>query len=495
MILVTFISLYTVRIVVDVLGVEDYGLYNLLVSTILIFGFLKNTLVLSVQRYLSFELGNKEQTNLKSVFSTALLIHFCLALLIFIIGETIGLYVVVEYLNIPVNRLNSSIWAYHFALITSLISIVQVPFNAVIISRENMSFYAVIAVFEVILKLITVYSLYSLDYDSLILYSFSLFLISFLVLSCYYIYTRKRFEEVRISLSFDKKILKSFLNFSGWASISSLGTLISRDGIVIILNIFFGPIAVASRAISLQISKGLNQFIFGLQTASNPQIVKLYASGNNKEMISLVNRNSKFAFLLLWILCLPVLINLDYILNLWLIEIPEYTFIFCKITFIHALITSFRRPFLTAVQSTGEIKSVSIKTGLIMVSVIPFSYLFYKFHFPIYTPLIIHIIAVITCFVVELNFLFKRKEIDFSIYFIIINAFKLLMLVILSYLLSFYVKGSFSEINFYSFTIISFITIIIISVFTYFLILDDWEKKKLGSIKSIFKSTLNMDNK
>lgn len=488
MILITGISLYTVRIVIDVLGVVDYGIYGLLVSTILIFGFLKNTLILSVQRYHSFELGVQNSTKLKAIFSSALIIHLCLAVLIFIIGETVGIFIVRENLNIPMERLNSAIWAYHFALLTSLIAIIQVPFNAVIISHEKMNFYAIIGVIEVVLKLLAVYLLYVLSFDALILYSSLIFLVSFLVLICYYLFAIKHFEEVSTKFVFDKETLKSLLNFSGWNSISSMGTLISRDGIAILLSVFFGPIAVAARTISLQISKGLNQFIFGLQSAINPQIVKLYSSNLQSEMIILIIRNAKFAFLLLWILSLPILINLDYILNLWLTKVPDHTYEFCLLSFTHALITCFRRPFIMALQSTGEIKFVSIKTGLIMCSVIPSSYIFFKLEYPIYTPLIIHIIAVLICFAIELSLLTKLIDISFDL--IVASAKKLFVVVIISLIISYVIKLNLVDINFYVFLTTTLLSVFMICVITYFLIMDKWEKSKIISLKSNLILTL-----
>jgi len=360
MIIIMSVSFYTVRVVLDTLGVIDFGLYNLVASFVVIMIFLDSTLASGTQRFLTFEIGKNDLLKLKQTFLTAMIIHIVLAIFILIIGETIGLWFLYEKMNIPTNRFDAAFWVYQFAVFSTMITVMQVPYNSLIIAHEKMHIFAYISILEAILKLLIVYSLLISSYDKLVTYAVLMFLVSVFIAFIYRTYVIKNYQESHFEFSFDKDIVKSMLHFSGWNIFGSLGFLLSAQGINIILNIFFGPVAVASRAISMQISSGLSQFVNGFQQAINPQITKFYASNQLEEMNKLLYQNSKYAFLLLWFLALPVLMQAEYILNLWLVEVPENTIIFCQIIIVHSLINSLNRPYVMAIHATGNMKQTNV---------------------------------------------------------------------------------------------------------------------------------------
>lgn len=305
MFIIMAVSFYTVRIILDTLGVTDYGLYELVASFVSIMVFLNATLTSGTQRFLTFEIGKNDLVKLKQTFSTAMLIHIALAIFILIIGETIGLWFLYEKMNIPSDRFDAAFWAYQFAIFSTMSTVIQVPYNALIIAHERMHIFAYISILEAVLKLFIVYVLLVISYDKIISYAILMFLISVSIAFIYRTYVIKNYQESHFEFSFDKNIVKSMIHFSGWNIFGTLGSLLSVQGINIILNIFFGPVAVAARAISMQVSGGLSQFVNGFQQAVTPQITKLYASNQIEEMNKLLYQNSKYAFLLLWFLALP----------------------------------------------------------------------------------------------------------------------------------------------------------------------------------------------
>ena len=250
MIIIMAVSFYTVRVVLDTLGVIDFGLYNLVASVVIIMGVLNSTLTSGTQRFLTFEIGKSDLKKLKQTFSTALLIHIALAFLILFLGETIGLWLLYEKMNIPADRFDAAFWVYQFAIASTMVTVMQVPYNALIIAHERMHIFAYISIVEAILKLLVVYLLLVISFDKLIVYGVLMFLVSLSVAMFYRVYVMRNYEESHFSLSFDKEIVKSMLYFSGWNIFGTLGSLLSSQGINIILNIFFGPVAVAARAIS-----------------------------------------------------------------------------------------------------------------------------------------------------------------------------------------------------------------------------------------------------
>lgn len=480
MIIIMAVSFYTIGVVLDVLGVTDFGLYNLVASFVAIMVFLNGTLTSGTQRFLTFEIGKNDLKKLKQTFSTALLIHIALAFLILLLGETIGLWFLYEKMNIPADRFDAAFWAYQFAVFSTMVTVMQVPYNALIIAHERMHIFAYISIVEAVLKLLIVYLLLLSSYDKLVTYAILMFLVSVFIAFIYRTYVLKNYEESHLEFSFDRDIVKSMMHFSGWNIFGTLGSLLSAQGINIILNIFFGPVAVAARAISMQVSGGLSQFVNGFQQAVTPQITKLYASNQLEEMNKLLYQNSKYAFLLLWFLALPVLMQTEYILNLWLVEVPQNATVFCQIIIVHGLISSLNRPYVMAIHATGNMKQTNVTAGVILILVLPISYILLDNGFSIITPLIIYMIATVLCFIIELYYL--KKWINVSVISLFKNTlFPVAMIAILS-IIPLYSMMDLYENSFIKFLFVTFFSMAIVFALSYLIALNREEKTKLKTM-------------
>lgn len=480
MIIIMAVSFYTVRIILDTLGVNDYGLYELVASFVAIMVFLNGTLTSGTQRFLTFEIGKNDLKKLKQTFSTALLIHIALAFLILLLGETIGLWFLYEKMNIPPDRFDAAFWAYQFAIFSTMITVIQVPYNALIIAHERMHIFAYISILEAVLKLLIVYLLLISSYDKLISYAILMFLVSVFIAYIYRTYVIKNYQESHFEFSFDKDIVKSMMHFSGWNIFGTLGSLLSAQGINIILNIFFGPVAVAARAISMQVSGGLSQFVNGFQQAVTPQITKLYASNQIEEMNKLLYQNSKYAFLLLWFLALPVLMQTEYILNIWLVEVPENAVLFCQIIIVHASIMSLNRPYVMAIHATGNMKQTNVTAGVILILVLPVSYILLDNGFSIITPLVIFMIATVLCFIIELYYL--KKWINVSVISLFKNTLFPVSIISIISIIPVYLIINLYENSFIKFLFVTFFSMFIVFALSYLIALDKEEKAKLKTM-------------
>jgi len=435
MIVIMAVSFYTIRVVLDTLGVTDFGLYNLVASFVLIMAFLNNTLTSGTQRFLTFEIGKSDVVKLKQTFSTALLIHIALAFLILILGETIGLWFLYEKMNIPVDRFDAAFWVYQFAIASTMITVMQVPYNALIIAHEKMHIFAYISIIEAILKLLVVYLLLVISFDKLIVYGTLMFLVSLFIAMFYRTYVIKNYEESHFSLSFDKDILKPILQFSGWNLFGSLAWIIMNQGINILLNILYGPALVAARVITLQINMGLLTLVNGFRTALNPQIIKNYSSGNLEEMKTLSLISAKYTFYLALFLILPVYLELETILSIWLVDVPEWTILFTQLILIFTLIQTFDLSFGIIFQATGDMKYNQIMSGAIYLSVIPI-YLMINYFYKLSPSAIfyIQIIAgIAVAFGVKIYLLKRIIGITLSVYFklIILPILRILFIILI----------------------------------------------------------------
>ncbi|MFW5886129.1 MAG: hypothetical protein ACOCUL_00090 [Bacteroidota bacterium] len=392
MMLTMLISLYTSRIVLKILGIEDYGIYNVVAGIVTMFSFMNNALGTSTSRFLTFELGKEDFPKLKKVFRSAFSIHVLFAIIIFILLETIGLWFINNKLVIPSERLYAANWIYQFSIINSVIRILQVPLTASIIAHERMNIYAWLGIFDVVMKLIVVLLLSYSGIDKLITYGFLLAVISGLLFTIYHFYCKKKFVEYNLQLIFEKPLLKEMLNYSGWSFIGSFANIMKLQGINIILNIFFGPAVNAARGVAYQVNHAVNSFTQSFTIAINPQIIKNYASGDISTMMILLVRGVKFSYFLLLILGLPIILEAEFILNLWLVEVPKFAVIFTRLVIINSLLESFTFVLGASIQATGKIKWYQIMVGGFLLMNLPVSYLFLKMGYPPQTTLIISII-------------------------------------------------------------------------------------------------------
>ena len=374
MFLMVAIGLFTSRVVLSTLGVSDYGIYNVVGGIVTMLSFLNTGMVASSQRFLSYELGRSDLKRLKQVFCTSFTIHIVIALIIGLFAETIGLWFVNTHLNIDSDRMFAANCVYQASILTFMLSVISVPYNSGIVAHERMSAFAYVSILESLLKLLIVYLLWASPWDKLIVYGALVVAVSALICWIYAFYCRKNFEECSYTFSFDKQLFKEMSSFAGWSVIGNMGYSMRDQMSNIILNLFYGTTLNAARGIAMQVSGVINTFSNNFTMAINPQITKQYASGNLQESQQLVYAAARYSFYLLMLISVPVMLNVDYIMKLWLDIVPEYTGIFVKLTLLSALLYTVTQSVTVALQATGRIKAFQIGICLLMLSEIPMAY-------------------------------------------------------------------------------------------------------------------------
>lgn len=378
MLLTMGVTLYTSRVVLQTLGVDDFGIYSVVAGFVTMLGFLNSAMSSATQRFLAFELGKSGEKDVRGIFSMSLNIHVLIALFVLVLGETLGLWFVKTQMTIPADRMMAAEWVFHFALLSFMVTIISVPYHALIIAHERMSVFAWVSIIDVLLKLLIVFMLGWFGMDKLILYAVLSLAVVFIVFMVYRTYCKSRFEESRFRLYWDKKLFNIMLSYTGWNLWGNVASVMSGQGINVLLNIFFGPSVNAARAIAMQVSAALNSFVQNLQVAINPQIIKSYAAGDMTYMHRLVCYGAKYNFFVLFILSMPVLINTELILKTWLGTVPEYAATFLQLIIINILIDSISAPLMTSAQATGKIRLYQSVVGGILLLNVPLSYLLLK---------------------------------------------------------------------------------------------------------------------
>lgn len=378
MFLILGVSLYTSRIILIALGVEDFGIYNVIGGIVTMFSFLYGSLSAATSRYIIFELGRKNNERLNQVFNTALVVHILLALLIVVLAETVGLWFFYTKMTIPSSRMTAAFWVYQISIITSVVSLTQVPYGANIIARENMKIYAYVGMVEVLLKLAVVYLILISPIDKLVFYAFLIFCVQITSMMYYHFYCVKHYPESHIKLCKDKQLYKDIFAYAGLDMIGNASVMLQGQGINLLLNVFYGPVVNAARAIAFQVQGAVTQFSNNFMTAVKPQIIKKYAEGNIEAMLELVENCSCFSYYLMWMISLPICLEAKFILGLWLGDYPEHTVIFTKLVLILCLIQTLKTPRSTIFHATGKLKTVNLVVGGILCAAFPLAYLFLK---------------------------------------------------------------------------------------------------------------------
>lgn len=389
---VMLVSLYTSRVVLNVLGVEDYGIYNVVGGVVAMFGFINSSMASATQRYITFALGRGDKDNLQKVFSTSLQIHALISVLIVILGETVGLWFMYEKMQIPADRMDAAFWVLQCSIVSTVIMILSVPYNADIIAHEKMSAFAYISVLEVLLKLAVVYALLISPCDKLIFYAILILAVQLLIRFCYSIYCNKHFEESKYRKVWDKALFKEMTGFAGWSLFGNLSGVLFGQGLNMLLNVFFGPVVNAARAVAVQVQSAIQQFVGNFQMALNPQITKTYAQGEMNEMHKLMFRSARFSFYLIFLISLPVLLETEFILRVWLKTVPENTVVFLRIMICTSLIYSLANPLMIANQATGKVRKYQTVCGSILLLILPVSYVCLKLGLPAYSVFIVHFV-------------------------------------------------------------------------------------------------------
>lgn len=447
-ILIMIVSLYTVRVVLNTLGAEDYGIYNVVAGVVVLFSFVNNAMATATQRFLNFNLGKNDTEKTQQTYSASLLIHIGIALIFVILAETVGLWFVNTKLNIPLDRHSAAMWCYQFSIITTVFNILRVPYNAVIIAYEKMSFFAWVSIVEAVLKLLVVYLLIISPLDKLVAYVILLTLVSIIVLFCYKIYCNKKFEIAHYKRITDYSLVKEILGFSGWSLFGATANVANNQGTNIVLNMFTNVTVNAAMGIANQVNSAVYSFVSNFQTAFKPQLVKSYAAEKKEEFNSLIIRSAKFSFYLLWIIVLPLTLNLDFVLQIWLKNVPDFSIGFIKLILIYSLFESINGPLFLAVQATGKMKKYQIIVSCLIFSNLPFSIIAFFLGANPYCVLIIRII--LECFITIFRLLYLNKTQKFSIGSYLKNVMiPVLVVMIVSFFITSLISSYFSGLVFF----------------------------------------------
>ena len=488
MILTMMVSLYTSRVILNTLGVEDFGIYNVVGGVVSMFAFFNSAMSSATQRFLSYEIGKGDFVQLRKTFNATQIIHIGIAVLIFILAETVGLWFVKSYLVIPPERLDAAIWVYHFSVLSFMVSIIQVPYNATIIAHERMNVYAYVSIIEVSLKLLIVFMLTWITYDKLKLYGILYFSVVFIVAAIYRVYTRRNFEESKFEFVNDQKLYKTLISYSGWNLFGNIAAVAKGQGVNILLNIFYGPVVNAARGIAMQVQAAVNSFVSNFQMAVNPQIIKSYAADEREYMYSLVIRGSKFSFYLLFFLSLPIMIEVDQILKLWLKTVPEYSSIFTILVLVIILIDCVSGPLMTAIQATGKIKVYQAVVGSLLMLILPISYFLLKLGYSPEITLYVNIVISIIALSFRLYLVWKLLEFPIQ-RFVEEIILKNILIVLLSLSLPLLIRTSMDE-HFIRLIVIVFVTLFWNAVIIFSLGLQKSEKAiVIRGINKILKRT------
>lgn len=408
------VSLYTSRVVLQALGVEDYGIYNVVGGVVAMFSMISSSLSSSVSRFLTFELGKGNLEGLKRVFSTSLSIHMALALVIVVFAETLGLWFLNTHMTIPENRLYAANWVFQASVLTFVINLLSVPFSASIVSHERMSAFAYIGILDIMLRLLIVlFIAYSgWNFDRLIVYALLLVGVVCIMQAIYWNYCTRNFEECKFGLSFDVNYWKEMSSFAGWNFIGCTAGLLKDQGVNILLNLFIGPIINAARGIANTVNNVLASFSGNFMTALNPQITKSYAAGNYDYMYSLVERGSRFSYYILLLFALPMLFETEFVLTLWLKHYPAHTVNFVRLILIVTMCDILSNTLINLQVATGKIRNYQLVVGGMLLMNFPLSYFCLKMGFPPESTLIVALIVAVCCLFLRL--LFLRKMVGLS---------------------------------------------------------------------------------
>lgn len=489
MLFTMFVSLFTTRVVLEALGEDDYGLYNLVGAIIGMMGILTSLLSQGTSRFVTIALGRGDNRELKNTFSASVTIHIILAVIIFIVGEIIGIPMVGK-LNISPDRLNAAHFVFQLSLVSAVVGIVQSPFHVAIIAHEKMNIYAYVSIWDVIAKLLIVYLLMGVDMDKLKFYSSFYFSVSLITSFIYYTYCRRQFEECReISIRVDGKLYKEILQYTGWNAIGSIAFTMNGQGVTILLNMF-GTVVIAARGIAGSISNFVYSFVSNFQSAARPQITKLCSVNDFQGMNNLIMRTSKFSSYLIGLIGIPLFIEMDYVLQLWLKDVPEYTSIFARLTLVQGLIQAIDFPIGAGIHAVGKMRLPNITSAFIYMAILPISYIGIKLGA---SPAIVYVMIICVyplALFMDLYIIHKYTAFP-ALTFIKINIFRTSLFILLAFLFP-YVASRYIEPSFLRLITTTIISSTLYIPIVYFFGLTIGERLYIRNIVSKkFSSILN----
>ncbi len=487
MIIVLLVSLYTTRVVLNVLGVVDYGIYNVVAGFVSMFAFLNSAMNNTTQRYYNYAKGIETIDSLNEVYNTSLLIQAILAIIIIVILESFGIWYINNKMVMPTEKIIEANWVFQFSVISLILLIMQIPYSAAIISHEKMDYYAIVSIIDAGLKLGIAIALPYIGTYKLIIYGALLLTISISNFILYYIYSKHQFKEITLRLRVNKKRFKEMLSFSGWNMFGSLAYTLQGQGLNVLMNAFFGPVVNAARGIAFQIEGSLNGFAANITTAFRPQLVESYAINNLQRTQNMMFKMSKYCYVMLYVLAVPIAIELQYILNLWLKGvIPEYTIIFTYLILINMLLGGLNMPISQTVQATGIVKYYHIIRSIIVASTLPVAWLFLTFG---YSPTIVFWVTIAISIInqpVSMIILHRNFSYSYKSYFnkVIIPCLLLtILLPIVPIIIHFFMADSLLKLG----TVI-LSSLLISIILSYYVVLDKTERfVLLSAVKAFFK--------
>lgn len=484
MILTMVVSLYTSRVVLATLGVQDYGLYNVVGGVVTAFSFLKSSLASAISRYLNVAMGKEDSKQLNRVFSMALQVQYALSLIIILIAETVGLWFVNTHMNIPEERIVAANWVFQFSLLSIVMSMISQPYTADIIAHEKMSAFAFISIYDVSMQLIVVYLLRIAHFDKLIFYAFLIALVQISVRLIYTIYCKRNFQETHYVLVKDKMLFHEMTSFAGWNLFGTLASLGATQGINILLNIFFGPSVNAARAVAVKVQHVVQGFVHNFQMSVNPQITQNYARGNVNDVFTLIYRSSKFSFYLMLMIAIPLILEADCVLALWLKKVPDHSATFLRIVMLVSLNLTLTNPLVVANNAVGNIKRYQMTVGGFLLLIVPITYVVLKLGGTPEDAFLVHLtISVLGLFV---RLILTRRRLGLSILDYSKNVFlKIIPVAAFSMLLPCWIYFS-TDVTIWSVLCVILVSVLSVSVASFFLGLTNRERdffvKKLSAL-------------
>lgn len=486
-ILVMAVSLYTVRVTLAALGIQDYGIFNVVGGFVAMFGILSGSLSISIGRFINYEMGREdcELSKLKSIFASSLLIQLCSGMIIFLLLSTLGVWFVQYELVMPAERMNAAIYVLLFSSISFFINLLTVPFNALIIAHEQMKAFAYISIIEAVMKLLVAFLLLEIVFDKLILYGFCMVIVNLIIGISYCLYCKFHFVEFCIKAKFEKRLLKKMFSFAGWAFLGNGSFVIKEHGTNLLLNMFCGPAVNAARGVTTQVTTAVTMFINNFMQAVNPQIMKSFSSGDLSNMRKLIFTSSRFSFYLMLVLSLPLMKNIDYVLDLWLVSVPEHTGIFIQLLFVFCLMDCLVQPLMIGLLAEGNIRTYEIILVFLNSLNVLFSYFALKNGF---IPECVYIISII----VELAIAWVRIKLSSLAYQLPIKEYclnVLLKALIISIILggfTFYINLSIENL-FLNFVFVTVLIVLFSLVTIYY---GGLEQKERSFVFSLVKKKL-----
>jgi O-antigen/teichoic acid export membrane protein len=474
-ILIMLVSLYTVRVVLETLGAEDYGIYNVVAGVVTMFGFLGASMSMATQRYLSFEIGRNDAKQLKNIFSLSFEIYVLIALVVLLLAETLGLWFFSAKLTIPLDRKTAALWVYHFSMLSFGVSLLTNPYMAAVIAHEDMRIYAYVSIIEAALKLGIVFLLQAILLDKLQLYGILTFAVTFINTAVYRMICKKKYPECILRYYWNTGLFKEIASYTGWNLFISIAGTLKDQGNTILLNQFFNSVVVSARSIAVSVMDKASSFSNNFGISLYPQIIKNYAVGQKEDMFRLVFQGVKGTYILMYIVSLPLALEMPLVLSLWLKNVPEYTILFTRLTLIEILIASVNYPIVAIVRATGKTKLHALVVGIAIFINFPVSFMFLSGGMPPYSIMIVSICLTSVIFFARL--LVVRHLASFPVRrFVVKVMFPLLLVSILSAIIPGTIVFVFRQ-NFLRLCAVTVVSIISVCGFMYLIGLNKTERQ------------------